>query len=569
MRRAHRVCIAVFCGSFCFAMAVGADPAPPAPAAKAGDDASAQEVARLVKQLDEADADERHAASVALRNFSGKVLPAVEAAAAGAGPAARAELKNVVPILRGRANAERRLKQDFDVNLNSALEAYDKVGRKNPKWDDAARAAIRAFVQPVFDPRRKPEDQQRRLATVKKPIDLGCDDPLVRYFHVLVVADEGAATPDELKQLRKDVALALMDSDYPADRKVWAITHYAGAWLPARNRKVGPTSAAEVAQVDRAMERAFELFPEVLKVTDGPKALALAERMMGLAERRTWFGRAGEPRQKFDRKATYERLHAAMVGGMPGSAYPHLFMGEFYTKYAWDARGSGYADTVTEQGWKDFRARLAVAEKALVKAYELDPGEPQSSAAMITVCMGLSKPRPEMEKWFRRATAANPDSHDAYEKKLLYLEPKWHGSVEEMLEFGRECRDGENWLGGIPLKLTDVHERLAEMSEDRVAYLSHEEVWAEVSEVYETYLKMYPPVNGTRARFVKLCVETGHWKEAHPHLVALGDKPPTFHFPDPDEYAKLRKRAAEAAGAAAVEDVLKKEVRPADVPLPF
>lgn len=174
-----------------------------------------------------------------------------------------------------------------------------------------------------------------------------------------------------------------------------------------------------------------------------------------------------------------------------------------------------------------------------------------------------------MEKWLRRATAANPDLNAPYEKKLLYLEPKWGGSVEAMLEFGRECRDGENWRGGIPLWLADVHARLAEMSGDRLAYLSQDEVWREVSEVYETYLKMYPAVNGPRARFAKLAIETGHWKESHPHLVALGDKPPTAYFPDPAEYAKLRQRAAEEAGASAVEDVLKKPVRPADAPLPF
>jgi hypothetical protein len=561
--------VAAISGLFCFGPANGAEPAAPTPAAKARDDTSPQAITRLVKQLEDADADKRHAASVQLRNMPGSVLPTVEAAAAGAGPAAQAELKLVLPMLRARASSERRLKGDFDTNLNTALQAYEKVGRKNPRWDDAARAAIRAFVRPGFDPFRTPEDRQRRFETIRKPIDLGCDDPLIRYCHLLAVVDVGAATPEELKQPRKAAAQALLDSDYPADRKVWAVVHYAGEWLPASNRKPTPVSAAEVAQVDRAMERAFALFPEAVKATNGIKALELADRMMALAERRTWLVAPGKQQQKFDRKGAYERLHAAMEQGMADSAYPYIFEGQFYIRYAWDARGGGYADTVTEQGWRDFHGRLALAERALTKAFELDPVEPQSSAAMITVCMGLSKPRPEMEKWFRRATAADPDLNDPYEKKFLYLEPKWLGSVEEMLAFARECRDGENWRGGIPLKLAHVHENLADMTDDRVAYLSQDEVWREVSEVYETYLKMYPAVNGPRARFAKLAIETGHWKEAHPHLVLLGDKPPTSYFPDPAEYAKLRQRAADEAGAAAVEDVLKKKVRPADAPVPF
>jgi uncharacterized protein YqfA (UPF0365 family) len=57
---------------------------------------------------------------------------------------------------------------------------------------------------------------------------------------------------------------------------------------------------------------------------------------------------------------------------------------------------------------------------------------------MLTVCLGLAPERAEMELWFDRAMAADPNNRDACKAKLYNLEPKWHGSAEEMVKFGRE-----------------------------------------------------------------------------------------------------------------------------------
>jgi hypothetical protein len=40
----------------------------------------------------------------------------------------------------------------------------------------------------------------------------------------------------------------------------------------------------------------------------------------------------------------------------------------FYVQYAWQARGHGAADQVTEEGWKLFHERNTLAQKALEHA---------------------------------------------------------------------------------------------------------------------------------------------------------------------------------------------------------
>ena len=62
-----------------------------------------------------------------------------------------------------------------------------------------------------------------------------------------------------------------------------------------------------------------------------------------------------------------------------------------------------------------------------------------------------------MELWFDRAMELDPNDYDACYYKLYYLEPKWYGSVKDMLDFGRECVDSKVWGGRVPLVLTDAH----------------------------------------------------------------------------------------------------------------
>src|SRR5207302_6524764 len=72
----------------------------------------------------------------------------------------------------------------------------------------------------------------------------------------------------------------------------------------------------------------------------------------------------------------------------PTDAGPWVYRGEFYIKFAWDARGGGYAGTVTPEGWKLFRERLDEATKCFEKAWDLDPTDFRGPTAMLQVLLG-------------------------------------------------------------------------------------------------------------------------------------------------------------------------------------
>jgi hypothetical protein len=333
--------------------------------------------------------------------MTGAALPAVEAAAKSAGDAAKGELDVVLPILRGRANMDARRRAERDRNLATALEAYDQFGTHDPRWDDAARDAIRAFAWPVSDTDRTPADHERRLAAFKKALDAGCRDPLILYFHPGVLGVAGAAPDEDPVLVRMKVAQGLLDSGYPPERKVPAALRFVDATLWPPYRLGAPADVLAAARAD--MDKALELFPEAARRADAPTAAWIAQSLIDLSQRREWnikvtvgqyYNAAGgqdaddAPPLPFDRKAVFDRLYPAMQAAMPGRPEPLVFKGRFYTEYAWDARGGGYADTVTEEGCKGFYQRLALAEQALTRAYELDPTDPDAATWMLQVVLG-------------------------------------------------------------------------------------------------------------------------------------------------------------------------------------
>ena len=97
--------------------------------------------------------------------------------------------------------------------------------------------------------------------------------------------------------------------------------------------------------------------------------------------------------------------------------------------------------------WELFFERLHTAENILTNVWAQHPDEPRVPQLMLQLIKGLSHERPIIKSWFQRAMALDPNNYEACQSKLDYLQPKWHGSREDMLEFGRTCVASETWGG--------------------------------------------------------------------------------------------------------------------------
>ena len=316
----------------------------------------------------------------------------------------------------------------------------------------------------------------------KRAIDAGCDDPIVLYIYAHSSFGRNYPGVPELDRRYTAAAKALASSKYPAIRRAIGLIRggYYGVY------RFGPAIRADAR---RCLDAALALFPESFE-TD-----SLTPSM-----RRVWRSELELLRKSMtffngDSKEVFDKIDAVLAKAPAAKGLRLYFRGRFYTDYAWEARGSGMASTVTEVGWQKFNERATEARKAFEEAWNLDKKDSQSAAAMITVEMAIGEGnRNEMEKWFWRAMDADNDNLEACKNKLLWLEPKWHGSPEKMLEFARACRDTKNWRSRIPLLLSEAHDRLAGYMPEtkQIEYMSEPDVWQDIRGVYLEYLKNVP-----------------------------------------------------------------------------
>ena len=98
-------------------------------------------------------------------------------------------------------------------------------------------------------------------------------------------------------------------------------------------------------------------------------------------------------------------------------------------KLAWKARGGGYANEVSKDGWKGFEEHLAKARELLDKAYALHPEVPETAVAILEVeaprCEGDEK-----ERWFARVLELEVDNRAAWSKYSFHALPRWGGTCE-------------------------------------------------------------------------------------------------------------------------------------------
>ena len=137
----------------------------------------------------------------------------------------------------------------------------------------------------------------------------------------------------------------------------------------------------------------------------------------------------------------------------PGSVTPRILLADAHTEYAWEARGHGWASTVTEDGWKGFREHLTKAWEILREAEKLETKDPQLYSIMVLTGMGLSKDRPdalasflsdvtglnltrnEIAEAFEKGTQVEPAYYHTYYRRAISLLPRWGGGPGEVERF--------------------------------------------------------------------------------------------------------------------------------------
>jgi hypothetical protein len=425
----------------------------------------------------------------------------------------------------------------LEWNLKTLVEPYEKIGHKSHAWDAAANRALTEFARVRAQVTATNEDGNSIIsASVVSATEAGCDDPMVHYLYIRFGMDQ-SKRPEEFASEFCQTARDMDNSSYPNIRKFYAAVRardqilYTYRTNSASRPEYGEMWNLITKNQQAALEDASMPAEEAYEACDAADT--------GFHNSAPYFSKA------------YPLEETAMFEHWPNAATTWLWKGQSYVSMAWLARGGGYSDKVSEDAFKSFFEKLAVAEDALSNAWRLDPKDARIPTLMIRVDEGLQRPRDVMETWFNRAMACDPDNYDACSYKLHYLYPQWYGSREDMLAFGRECVASKEWGGTVPLILVDAHYEYSLYlpdSPEKTDYWKQPDVWPDVKSAYDRFFELYPAATGKYNNYAWYAYRCEQW-DAFLELLPKIDPVDYAYFGGQDEFDSMVQQAKAHAAA--------------------
>ena len=154
---------------------------------------------------------------------------------------------------------------------------------------------------------------------------------------------------------------------------------------------------------------------------------------------------------------------------------------------AWKARGGGYANTVTPEGWEKFGIGIDFARDCYEKAWQLRQDLPMVAHGGQGTVMGDKQ---NSRMWFDRTVSAQMDYEPAYSTYEFYaLYPRWCGSLREMREFADECLTTQRFDTEVPLFYCKViSDIFREIGDDWLTVFNDKDALAKYNEVLDKYM---------------------------------------------------------------------------------
>ncbi len=125
----------------------------------------------------------------------------------------------------------------------------------------------------------------------------------------------------------------------------------------------------------------------------------------------------------FDRLDRWDKAY-------PRSSTATMVRGSALIHYAWEARGDGYAPTVTQTGWRRFEERLEDARQILMRVPEKDR-TPYFYSQLVTLAMGQGWEHEKIRPYIEECMERWPDYPVVHFAECYRLLPRWAGEEGE------------------------------------------------------------------------------------------------------------------------------------------
>jgi hypothetical protein len=141
-------------------------------------------------------------------------------------------------------------------------------------------------------------------------------------------------------------------------------------------------------------------------------------------------------KEKDARLSITEEKLKLWIRNHPKSAIAPILLSDLYVDRAFLFRGTGMANTVTSDGWRNFKYNVQVARQTLEKYKSVSAVDPYWYARVITIARLQGDWPPEsVAAILEEGSNKEPLFHDTYLAYATYLSPLWGGNIKALEEF--------------------------------------------------------------------------------------------------------------------------------------
>ncbi len=398
------------------------------------------------------------------------------------------------------------------VHYRTIVEAYRKVGIHDPKWDDKAVSFLEGYAEHIGQ-KQEASLTDQLLKNGEELLALGCTDPMVLYAY----ASE----------------LQLKGTFSKAGTYFWeAMDGFKHHKYPKVRMRLAPLGILKVHKAQRVSDSADPTYLELFRKWN---IEMLTDGSFLPGEERIALGLLFQPLEEFpypDEMGLYE---AVKQQPSVDTYIVDMVGGRCHVGQGWDERGTGWANSVTDEGWKGLEENLRAAHRLLVAAWKLHPEYPEAPTALIGVALGGHAAARETPRlWFDRAVAAQMDYPPAYSQYTWSIYPRWGGSHKQMYDFGVECLKTGRFDTGVPWRFYSNLNRIVSDYDGERIYWRKPETAEYVKQFCDGYEKSGLYGSPERLKTIKgvLLYKCGSCEEAKRVLDELGEHADKLVPPD-------------------------------------
>jgi hypothetical protein len=213
------------------------------------------------------------------------------------------------------------------------------------------------------------------------------------------------------------------------------------------------------------------------------------------------------------------------IAAYPDSATARILLAHIYTAYADQARGTGYANSVSDDQWKLFHERTSQAKAVLLEAATLQEKDAHWYSVMQMVAFQEGWDKAEASDLLDQAVAFQPDYYHFYRLHAQYLQPQWYGESGDIQAFAEEAsaKLPEPDSSILYFQIISSLSCYCQQHTDALPHAS----WKKIKNGYVNLTRRYGPTNLTANRFSEMAFVFGDQNAAQDAFSIITSREPS------------------------------------------